>query len=67
MTTITKQGIAIVTLTSQKARDWMEEYATAYFIDANSFVIDRIFLAELIEAMTEDDLIEDTDYEITYK
>jgi hypothetical protein len=67
MTTAIKQQIAIVTITSTKARQWIEEYACVRWIDQNSFALPYTFLSELLEAMTDDDLTEGTDFEVIEK
>jgi hypothetical protein len=67
MQTITKTELAIVTVTSQAAHDWIEEYASVDWIDGNSFTMDAIFLAELVESMADDGLQETVDYEVMYK
>jgi len=69
MTTATKTQIAIVTVNSQAARECIEEYACVDWIgdDNNSFTVDRLFLAEIIEILTDDDLAEGRDFDIIYK
>jgi hypothetical protein len=63
----TQTKIAIVTVTSQAAHDWIEEYACVDWIQENSFTMDAIYLAELAESMADDGLQETVDYEVMYK
>jgi hypothetical protein len=64
MTTATKTNIAIVTITSETAKQWIEDNASVRWIDRDSFALPHTFLEELLEAMTDDDLTEGVDFDI---
>ncbi len=67
MATALKRNIVIITPLTQDCKEWINEnlnIASSQWL-GSSFCYDREFTDELLEAMIDDDLIENKDFQIS--
>ena len=69
MSTAVRHNIIIITPLTQECKEWVNENATVYSNQyiGSSFIYDKEFADELIEAMIDDDLIEGRDFQVISK